>query len=252
MDQLTAEQLGIKELHILPTQDEAAHKAAEIIANVVHEKPVAAITYATGSTMIPVYAHLAKMVENNEVAFTHSIMFHLDEYWPADPEIEFSFGHYLEKHLLNPLKIPDSQQHLIRGLQRDGSAEADRYEAELSQHQIDLVILGVGPGGHIGFNERGTSFASRTHVQLLDEETVARDQQERGQDTPVAAITQGIGNILEGKQIVLIAYGAKKGEILKEAFFEPVSEKCPASALRTVGHKVTLVMDQECADEMMR
>lgn len=234
-------------IEIAATIEEAARLAAGRIVNIVNRDPYAAITYATGQTMIPVYAEVARLLTANGTTFVNTEAFHLDEYFPTDPSAAYSFVGYVREKIFGPFGIPLAQRHEMDGLAQDPIAEAARYEALLASRPISLAILGIGPGGHIGFNEQGTPFDIRTHVANLAEETIYRDHEERRLATPELAITQGIGNILDAEQIILVAYGSQKGEYLRKALHGPITPDCPASALRLAPDRVTLYLDQEAA-----
>ncbi|MCL4382359.1 MAG: glucosamine-6-phosphate deaminase [Patescibacteria group bacterium] len=248
----------ISSIRVFPTPEETARGAAEEIVRVVQANPSAAITYATGDTMIPVYAHLTQAVQGRQVSFAETIGFHLDEYYPTGPEPDkypHSFVSYLRQRVFGPLQIAMANE--LNGLAPDPEAEVRRYDGLLSAQLIDLAILGIGPwsdtrqsGCHIALNESGTPFSTRTHVAELNEVTVSRDRQERGQDTPSRALTQGIANILEAKQIYLIAYGENKGMSLREALYGEVGVRRPASALRVQGHKVKMFIDRAAASQL--
>lgn len=229
---------------VLPTESQTACFAARSILNIPIQKRDATITFATGNTMVQPYAELARLTETMGVAWSDIRMNHLDEYEGSctnDPE---SFTRYLIDRVTTPLGITNT--HFINGAADDLQQEAARYESLL--RPADLVILGIGPGGHIGFNEPGTPFDSRTHVVQLSDETVSRDIA-RGQTKRTHAITQGIGNITEAAQIFLIAYGKQKAEYLQPVLYNDITPDCPASALRLPGvrPKVTLFMDHEAA-----
>ena len=245
----------ISRIRVFPTPEEAARAAAEKIIGLVRVNPQAAITYATGDTMIPLYKTLAQAASERRIDFTKTKGFHLDEYHPCAPDEEHSFVKYLREKVWGPLGIRDF--HEINGLTRDPEAEANRYnELLLSRQPIDLVILGIGPGssetnsgGHIGFNESGTPFSAETHLAKLDITTVKRDRDERGQNTSDKAITVGIANILSAKRIFLVAYGQNKGKALRESLWGDIGPQSPASALRLEGHKVTLFIDEAAASQ---
>ena len=145
----------------------------------------------------------------------------------------------------------------MNGLAPNPDAEAERYDSLLSAKPIDLAILGIGPwsdetqtGCHIAFNESGTPFDQRVHVRTLDPVTLARDRQERGQNSPEKALTQGIANILEARKIILLAFGEKKGQSLRATLFGKIGSQRPASALRLQGHKVILFIDEAAASQL--
>jgi len=235
---------------IQSNMEEAAKVAANFIARFVTQNPLANITYATGNTMIPVYQKLAEAVNKGEVDFSQTKAFHLDEYYPCSPDEPHGFVNYLQEYVFNPFKISPENCFTINGAANDADAEAARYNKLLNKYPIDLAILGIGPGSHIGFNESGTPFSKKTHLVTLSKETVARDQVERQQNTPTQAITQGIANILAAKKILLIAYGAEKGDYLEPAINGKISPQCPASALRLNGEKVTILIDQSAASRL--
>lgn len=235
----------LRPIRVLPDPEATSEAAANFITTTVLYQPEATLTYATGATQEPVYANLAHQVLHNRVSFARTRLVHLDEYWPYSPEGNFSFVKFLRERAQGPLGIPDSQAAYINGLASAPGAEAARYDQLVTN--VTLAILGIGPGGHIGFNERNIPFYTRTHLAHLSEETVYRDQIERGQDTPETALTQGIANILEAQNIILIAFGQTKGEVLNEALYGPITPDCPASALRLAGKKVRVFIDEAAA-----
>ena len=224
--------------------------ATEVIINEIKKYPSLPITFATGDTMLPIYEELRTAVNENKINCENILVHHLDEYYPISPIAKYSFVNFLYENVFNPLHIKEKNIFILNGLAKNPHEEADKYDKILQNHKIGLVILGVGPGGHIAFNETGTDFNSRTHLQILSPESIYRDQVERGQDTPNTAITQGIATILEADRIVLIAYGKYKGKILKKALFENLCIDCPASALRLSGNKVSIYVDNEAAKEI--
>jgi len=247
----------ISRIRVFPTPEEAARAAAEKIIGLVRVNPQAAITYATGDTVVPLYENLARAAKEGRVDFSETSGFHLDEYYPCGPDInEYPHGFvaYLRQRVFGPLGVKNANE--MDGLAPDPEAEAKRYDSLLSAKPIDLAILGIGPwsaetqtGCHIAFNESGIPFNQRVHVQTLDPVTLIRDRQERGQNSPEKALTQGIANILEARRIILLAYGEKKGQSLREALFGEIGSQRPASALRLQGHKVTLFIDEAAASQ---
>lgn len=250
----------ISRICVFPTPEETAQAAAGEIIGLVRANPHANITYATGDTVIPLYESLAKAAKEGRVDFSQTSGFHLDEYYPCGPDInEYPHGFvaYLRQRVFAPLGIKKANE--MNGLASDPEAEAKRYDSLLSAQPIDIAILGIGPwsdeeqtGCHIAFNESGTPINQRVHVQILDPVTLMRDRQERGQNSPDRTLTQGIANILEARRIILLAYGEKKGQSLREALFGEIGSQRPASALRLKGHKVTLFIDEAAASQLKK
>jgi len=237
----------VGDIRLYQTSDYTSLAAAQFISDIVKDNPTAVITYATGKTMIPIYKILATMVDRGEVSFSKTKAFLLDEYYPCSPDSPHSFVGYIRKRVIEALKIKEENKFLIDGLAENPEAEAQRYNSLLKKEKIDLVILGIGPGGHIGFNEPGTPFEEETHFTALSQDTVNRDRKERRLNTPRHSITQGIANILRAKRILLVAYGHNKSDSLRAMLEGPITTSIPASALRLVGDRVSIFMDSEAA-----
>ena len=231
--------------------DEATTISANEEMEVVKNNPSAVITYATGNTQVPIYLKLA----TSGVDFTKTTAFHLDEYYPCgdDPEkFPYGFVVYLRQYVFNPLKI--GKVFELNGGALDPQKEVMRYDDLLTQNPRDLTILGIGPwslekqrGCHIAFTESGTPFDSRVHVVNLDPITVARDRQERGQDSPDRALTQGLANIMESKKIILNAFGKNYAQRIYETLHGEIGPQRPSTVLLTQPEKVTIVLDEDSA-----
>ncbi len=238
---------ALPHIHVFADQHETATAVAASIRELVTRVPWARISYATGNTMIPVYEAVKKLVDDNSVSLTETTAFHLDEYYPCSPEEVYSFVKFLRSKVFEPFKLKSDHIFELRGDGTNPEESASAYEAAVIKEGVDLAILGIGPGCHIGFNERGTPFTARTHLAQLSQETIRRDHEERRLPTPGQALTQGIGTILDAREVILVAYGREKGQYLKEMLDGIVSEDCPASALRTVPDKVHLFIDEAAA-----
>lgn len=228
------------------TERQAAKAAAQTILSTVIHKPDAAIIFPTGNTQIPVYEELVTLVQETGVDFSNIQAFHLDEYVGVSPEDKESFVGFLRTRLFDPLNIPLENRHEINGMATNPEAESVRYNEDIKKQPIDLVILGIGPRGHIAFNEPETPFESETHVATLSQETISRDQN-RGQRYLTMAYTVGISNILQAKQILIIGFGEDKGKEFDTAFNKNITTECPASALQNVSSRVTAIMDSPAA-----
>lgn len=243
----------IGEIRIFPSESETALGAAEYIRAYVHMHPQAIINYATGQTMVPVYAALAHAVSAETVSFTETTAFHLDERFPCPTHKPESFSKYITERVVVPFGIPTSQVYLINGAAADADAEAKRYNELVTKFVLDISIIGFGPppGVHVGFNESGSLWTDETHYTKLAPETMLRDKN-RGEEVIEGAITQGPKNIFSAKQILGIAYGKEKGIGLKSALYGEITPKVVASGLRLpdVGTKTTLFIDESAASEL--
>lgn len=200
---------------------------------------------ATGSSPTALYQ---KIVES-DLDFSKLYSVNLDEYVGLAPDHEQSYHAFMQEHFFNAK--PFKESFLPDGMAEDLEQAAKDYDDILSQHVIDLQILGIGSNGHIGFNEPGTSFDSQTHVVDLTDSTIeansrfftSRDQ------VPTKAISMGIASIMAAKKIILFAYGDKKADAIFKMVNGPVTEEVPASVLQD-HPDVTLILDEAAAAKL--
>ena len=197
---------------------------------------------ATGGTMLPLYEAMRKDPE----AWADKTTFNLDEYYPIEHDDPQSYHAYMKKELLD--HVPVQQWDIPDGEADDPDTECERYENAISAAGgIDIQVLGIGSNGHIGFNEPGTSFDSRTHVVILSEQT-RKDNARFFPDggVPVRAITMGLATIMEARKIILIATGKNKAEAVQKMLEGPITEDVPASILQR-HPDCTVFLDEEAA-----
>jgi N-acetylglucosamine-6-phosphate deacetylase len=245
---------------IFPTQQEvgeaAARRIVELIVQRQKEGRSVVLGFATGSTVLPVYAALKKIVKENKMDLSHVTTFNLDEYVGLGADDPQSFHSFMFEHLFNellyssdnPRGIRRENIHIPEG--RDDRLVAQEYEALIARFgPIDLQILGIGTNGHIGFAEPGTSFSTRTMRIHLTENTRrdnARFFEGHLDAVPEKAITMGIATILEAKEILLLATGEKKASVIAKALKAGISSSVPASSLRL--HKnARIFLDERAA-----
>lgn len=226
--------------------DEMSEKASSIIVEQIQKKSDSVIGMATGSTPEGLYAQLIKENEAGNVSFEKVKTFNLDEYVGLDPNNPNSYMFYMKDKLFNHVNIAAENVHLPNGLAADLQKECEDYEKKLKEEgPVDIQILGIGTNGHIGFNEPGTSFNSRTQVVELTEST--RNDNARFFDSieevPTQAITMGIESIMEAKEIILLASGEGKAEAMKRLIEGDISEDFPASILKK-HNNVTIIADE--------
>lgn len=207
------------------------------------EKPVVGL--ATGSTPEGMYANLIKKYQAGEISFANVVTFNLDEYAGLSKDNPMSYQYFMHQHLFHGVDIKPENIHIPNGLAEDLDKECEQYE-ELIQKEgkIDVQLLGLGLNGHIGFNEPGTPFDSRTHVVELEESTrIANSRFFNSLDeVPKKALTMGIGTIMEAKEIIFIVNGEKKADILRKVVHGDITEEVPASILQRHPN-ITLITD---------
>ncbi|MCC2029564.1 glucosamine-6-phosphate deaminase [Microbacterium sp. YMB-B2] len=238
------------EVVIVENAPAAGALVADEIVRLITAKPDAVLGLATGSTPLPVYEALAHRVAGIDVSRVRG--FALDEYVGIDPAHPESYRSVINREVVEPLGLDPALIRTPNG-QIDGVEHAGAdYEAAIEAvGGVDLQILGIGTDGHIGFNEPGSSFASRTRVKTLTEQTRKDNARFFGSidDVPMHCITQGLGTILRARHLVLLAFGAGKAKAVAAAVEGPVSAMLPGSAIQLHEH-VTVVVDEAAASEL--
>jgi glucosamine-6-phosphate deaminase len=223
------------EVSIFPAYAEMSRAAAQEIADVLNAKPNAVLGMATGSTPLGVYQELVKMHRRGEIDFSHVTTFNLDEYVGLPVTHPQSYHHFMHENFFRQINIPAQNVHIPSGTTTNYRAFCEWYENRIREcGGIDLQILGIGSDGHIAFNEPGSSLSSRTRLKTLAKPTIDDNARffERPEDVPIYAITMGVGTILEARQILLLANGAKKAQAVAAAVEGPVTSMITASALQ--------------------
>lgn len=238
-------------LEIVRDGPAAAARAAVLVGRQLAPGRTPVLGLATGGTMVPVYAALAEAVMSGRLSLRDATGFNLDEYVGVPPSAPASFHAYMRRHLLAHADLAPERVHIPDGMAPDLAAEASRYETAIARAGgIDLQLLGIGSNGHIGFNEPGSDFASRTRVVPLDERTRQDNTADfAGDPVPEQALTMGIGTILEAREILLLAVGARKAEAIAAALEGPLSTACPASALQ-LHPRVQIICDEAAASKL--
>lgn len=234
------------------TLHSVAEAVAAAVAGHVAGAPSAVLGLATGATMVPVYAALVRAHRDTGLSFARCTSFNLDEYVGLAATHPASFARFMQAHLFAHADFAAAATHLPRGMARDLAREADRYERAIADAGgIGLQVLGIGANGHIGFNEPGSAFDTRTRVVDLAAPTRAANQAgfPPGEPVPARALTMGIATILGAGQLVLAATGARKAAAVAACITGAIGPHCPASALR-LHPRVTIILDRAAASRL--
>ncbi len=227
--------------------DEMSKKAAEVVADVMKNKPNCILGLATGSTPEGMYAELAKMNAAGEIDFKDVTTVNLDEYYPISPDNDQSYRYFMNKNLFDKVNIDKSRTNVPNGAAPSGEEEAKRYEAYVrSLGGADIQVLGIGRNGHIAFNEPDTELVPVTHVTSLTEDTIDANARffASAADVPTKALTMGMGTILSAKKIIILASGKNKKAAVAQMLKGTVTCDCPASFLN-LHDDVILVCDED-------
>ena len=233
---------------------------AQQIAQLIREKEAAGkkciIGLATGSSPKTLYAELVRMHKNEGLSFKNVITFNLDQYYPMEADALQSYHYFMRKNLFEKTDIDPNNYYLPDGIvpKEKVKEHCADYEKKIADAGgLDLQILGIGINGHIGFNEPGSGFYTKTRLITLDNSTRIANAYEFGNmsQVPRMAITMGISTILKSKKIILMAWGQTKAPIIKKAVEEDDTEEIPASLLQNHDN-CTFVIDETCASELSR
>ena len=240
------------EVVILNGSKQIARLAADAVEDLLRSKPDAVLGLATGSSPLPVYDELAARHERDGLDFSRASGFALDEYVGLPPGHPESYREVIRREFTNRVNIRPENVHGPDGAAADIPAACRAYEEAIAAAGgVDLQILGVGTDGHIAFNEPGSSFASRTRIKSLIEQT-RRDNARFFSslaDVPHHVLTQGLGTIMEARHVILLATGAQKAQAVREFVEGPVSAICPASILQFHPH-ATVLLDEAAASAL--
>ena len=226
--------------------DHMSRQAANILSAQVILHPDSVLGLATGSSPIGTYKQLIKWYEKGDLDFRRVRTVNLDEYVGLAADHEQSYAHFMRVNFFDHINVNLENTNIPNGLNMDEEEECARYNAVIRKlGGVDLQLLGLGPTGHIGFNEPGESFTKGTHKVSLTDATIQANKRffASESDVPRYAYTMGILDIMQAERVVMVVSGAGKADIVREAFFGPVTPRVPASILQL--HKnFTLVADE--------
>jgi glucosamine-6-phosphate deaminase len=242
------------EIIIAKDYEEMSRFAADVIERQLLRKPSSTLGLATGSTPVGLYRELVRRHKEAGLDFSKTISFNLDEYLDLPPSHPQSYRYFMDENLFSHVNIDPKNIHVPYGHAEDVDAFCEWYEAEIERvGGIDIQVLGIGADGHIAFNEPGSSLGSRTRLKTLTEQTIEDNARffDNEDEVPRFAITMGVGTIMEAREILLLANGAKKAEIVAQALEGPVTAQVSASVLQMHRH-VTVLLDAEAGAALQR
>ncbi len=229
--------------------DELSKLAAEKIVDLVKFNPKAVLGLPTGSTPLGMYEKLINFYKKDVISFSDVITFNLDEYEGLDRDNPNSYQKFMWDNFFDHVDICKANVNFPDTKGGDNYRACIDYEESIKKAGgIDLMVLGLGNNGHIGFNEPSEHFPGITHRVKLHKETIeANSRFFKGiEEVPKYAVTMGIRSIMHCKSIILIANGQSKAEAIKKALKEPVTPKVPASVLQ-LHQDVTVIIDCDAA-----
>ena len=232
-------------IHKLSQSSEVDLTVARYLADKIKANPALNLGLATGSTYIPLYQSLVRMIQEEAISLDQVHTFNLDCYADQDPGDESSFQSFMQRHFFGPLSMNPSQVHFPEFKDAIDYGKYDQIIEEAGG--LDIVLLGIGVNAHIAFNEPGTPFQSKTHRIPLAKATLdANESFFRDGMVPKEAITMGISTILSARQIILVAKGESKANAIYDMVHAPIGKNVPATALRQHSN-VDVYVDEKAA-----
>lgn len=207
----------------------------------------------TGSSPLAVYQHLVRFHKEGLISFKNVVTFNMDEYVGLPRDHPQSYHTFMHHNFFSHIDIPTSNIHILDGLSKDLDLECATYEKSILSHGgIDLFLGGVGPDGHIAFNEPSSSLTSRTRVKTLAQDTiVANSRFFSGNlaEVPKQALTVGVGTIMDSKEVVIIVTGPAKAIALEKCLEGGVSHMWTLSCLQ-MHQNALIVADEDATAEL--
>ena len=235
------------EYSVFPDYETLSERAAELVIRQIRSKPSMVLGLATGSTPVGLYAQMIECCLNDNLSLAEVTTFNLDEYLGIPNDHAQSYHVFMDEHLFRHVDIRAERTHFP-----GGELAGAQYEQLIAQAGgIDLQILGIGANGHIGFNEPGSPFSSRTREVALALSTIqdnARFFDNEG-NVPRRAITMGIATIMDADHILLLASGANKAAAVAAAIMNTPSVNIPASCLQQ-HRSVHVLLDEAAASRL--
>lgn len=237
------------EVIITKNHNESCQKTADIIIDIIKNNALPVLGLATGGTVEPLYAELAKRCDNKEVSFKDVSTISLDEYVGLSPEHNQSYRYFMNLQLFDKIDIDVANTYLPLG-NTNPTEELKKFQDKLASLPRNFQLLGVGPNGHIAFNEPGAELHSDAHIVDISESTIDANSRyfENRNEVPRQAFTQGMGDILKAETIALLATGANKAEAMKALLMDDeINTKYPCTLVKTHPNAIIFI-DQELAD----
>ncbi|MFE8602362.1 glucosamine-6-phosphate deaminase [Archangium violaceum] len=235
-------------VRVFASEPEAAAACAALVAAAIREKPSLVLGLPTGRTPLNVYRELVALHQRGQVDFSRVTTFNLDEFLGLAPDDPSSYRAYMERHFFQHINLAPERIHFFDGSAERAERECVRYDLKLLEAGgLDLLLLGIGPNGHVAFIEPGDSLQAGSHRARLSRESRLAVASLFGDDVwkvPLAALTLGMAGMLQARRVILLAFGVSKAAAVTAMLRGPITPMCPASFLQLHGN-VEVWLDAE-------
>lgn len=240
------------QLEVYHNHEEQSNSAAELMIETVVNKPNAVITLATGDSPKRAYQLFVEKVIKQGIDISQVFFTGLDEWVDVPPTNPGSCHFFLHQYIFSPLKLSASQYHLFKSAGETAGADCQQMNNVLAaKGGIDLMVVGVGINGHIGFNEPGASLENEAHVAQLEPVTLQVGQKYFDGKTAIQkGMTLGLKQVMSARTLLAMANGEKKVGIIQTALEGKISNQVPISLIRQ--HTNGIVMLDEAAASLLK
>ncbi len=232
---------------VFDNYEQLSKSAAEFVAAEINSKPGFVLGLPTGGTPVGMYKNLAEMNKNGKVDFADVTTFNLDEYLGLERSHDQRYWYFMNENLYSKVNLKPENTNVPNGVAADMDAETKAYDKKIEDMGgLDLMVLGIGPNGHIGFNEPDSYLIAPTHTVTLTQATIDANARffESIDDVPKMAVTMGVGNIMKAKKILMLISGANKKAVAKALNEGIVTPENPATLL-LLHPDVTVLIDKD-------
>jgi len=220
-------------------------------ANPTADKPFV-LGLPTGSSPLGMYKNLIELYKKGTVSFKNVVTFNMDEYVALPRDHEQSYYTFMWSNFFNHVDIKAENVNILDGNAADLEAECEAYEARIKAvGGIDLFLGGIGPDGHIAFNEPGSSLASRTRVKTLTMDTIIANSRFFDNDinkVPKTAVTVGVQTVLDAKEVLIMVNGHNKARALQQVVEGAVNQMWTITALQLHPKGIIVCDESACAE----
>ena len=245
-------------LIIQPDYDKLSAWAAEYVARRINEAAPTeehpfVLGLPTGSSPLGMYKHLIRLCKEGQVSFRNVVTFNMDEYVGLPESHPESYHSFMWNNFFSHIDIRKENVNILNGNAADLKKECEDYEERIRKAGgIDLFLGGIGPDGHIAFNEPASSLSSRTRQKTLTTDTIIANSRFFDYDVnkvPKTALTVGVATVLDAKEVLIMVNGHNKAQALRHAVEEPINHMWTISALQMHPHGI-IVCDEAACDQL--
>lgn len=235
---------------IAENYQDGASKGADIIEKIVRDQPDCTLGLATGSSPVGMYQELARRYREEGLDFSRVHSVNLDEYVGLEGTHDQSYRYFMNSNLFDHINIDKANTYVARGT-GDVAANLKEFNEVLDRTDIDIQVLGVGPDGHLGFNEPGDTLHDGAHEETLEDSTIEANKRffASKEEVPTHALTMGMGNIMRAKKLLMIINGNKQEAATKLLMEDKIDPHCPCTFMR-MHRDATVIIEKKLADEI--